>query len=290
MWSLALPDTTDAIAELELAFTPSRGPKKYELTDAERKAVLAHYTAYDAAAGVAGPNLAAPMGVSAALLAAIHDAYDEVQDGKRLQPLRGRLKLGVRRCPFCGIGPVTDLDHHLPRSGYKGVSIHARNLVPSCGTCNNKKRAHTGGAPAELWLHAYFDELPDVRFFRAVASLVGAALRVDFYIDKTVGLDPIVASRLDFQIGKLALNDRYQAEITLLLEPMAVSLMEFAAAPADKLVVRDYFERTARQTERKHGKNDWRVATLDALTECDPFCDGGFIDALGLRAATASAA
>ena len=54
------------------------------------------------------------------------------------------IELNKYVCPFCGIGKYKntrgvrreDFDHYLHRSGYPLAAANMRNLVPSCGTCN----------------------------------------------------------------------------------------------------------------------------------------------------------
>lgn len=48
-----------------------------------------------------------------------------------------------RRCPFCGIGLVNNLDHYLPKARYPVFSVNPSNLVPSCDACNKGKASST---------------------------------------------------------------------------------------------------------------------------------------------------
>jgi 5-methylcytosine-specific restriction endonuclease McrA len=61
-------------------------------------------------------------------------------------------KLGIKSCVYCNsqlcitaedengimVGKF-QVDHHLPKDVYPGMSVWLANLVPSCGSCNNKK-------------------------------------------------------------------------------------------------------------------------------------------------------
>ncbi len=44
------------------------------------------------------------------------------------------------KCPLCGIGTVTVLDHHLPKARYPNLSVCPFNLVPACDFCNMYNR------------------------------------------------------------------------------------------------------------------------------------------------------
>jgi 5-methylcytosine-specific restriction endonuclease McrA len=43
------------------------------------------------------------------------------------------------KCPFCGFGHTTTLDHYLPKAKYPQFSVLPFNLVPSCKDCNTGK-------------------------------------------------------------------------------------------------------------------------------------------------------
>jgi 5-methylcytosine-specific restriction endonuclease McrA len=61
-------------------------------------------------------------------------------------------------CSMCGAETHKTVDHFLPRSPWAEFSFFSLNLVPSCGTCNNKRgnRANAPGTSPRL-LHPYFD-------------------------------------------------------------------------------------------------------------------------------------
>ncbi|CAD5379365.1 hypothetical protein OF001_U530002 [Pseudomonas sp. OF001] len=48
------------------------------------------------------------------------------------------------RCPLCGFGHASTLDHYLPKSKFPQFSILPLNLIPSCKDCNTGKGTITG--------------------------------------------------------------------------------------------------------------------------------------------------
>lgn len=65
-------------------------------------------------------------------------------------------------CPICGIRPVSDWDHYIPRSIMPEYSIHLQNLIPTCGDCNGKKKEHWLENGKRLFFNAYYDDAPDL--------------------------------------------------------------------------------------------------------------------------------
>jgi hypothetical protein len=205
MRTLPCPDRGAARAQLESALQDD--PPGDALLDA----VIALYDQYDTTAGVPGDVLRAS-GLPLAFRDAVHDAYDLTQKGRRMSFIRTALLDCVERCPVCGISAPRELDHYLPRSLFKCLAIYVRNLVPYCHDCNNSKKAHAGDDD-ERFIHPYFDEIPDVQFLQATVDLQGGALRAEFAIVGVDGLDEDLRARLDHQLGRLKLNERFQREL-----------------------------------------------------------------------------
>ncbi|HHQ6722086.1 hypothetical protein [Serratia fonticola] len=62
------------------------------------------------------------------------------------------------RCPFCGQGVCSTLDHYFDKDTFCELSLNVWNLVPSCGDCNFKKLTSKIDSPTERFLHPFFDE------------------------------------------------------------------------------------------------------------------------------------
>ena len=244
--------------------------------------VVAVYDAYDAARGVAAVTLTTPT-MGANLKQALHDAYDQTQRSRRLKHLRDELFATVELCPVCGIDPPTELDHVLPRTDYQALAIYVRNLVPLCHLCNHRKLAGFA-EPGEMgFVHAYFDLLPDIQFLHTEIDLDGATLCVEFSIDGTDAALGDLGNRLINIHKRLALNDRYRAEVNLYLAGQAISLHGVHAAKG-AAGVRAYLLAQARYEVGRFYRNHWRPTLLSALAEHTEFCDSGFIPVFAVPA------
>ncbi|AFI89916.1 HNH endonuclease [Pectobacterium parmentieri] len=62
------------------------------------------------------------------------------------------------RCPYCGQGVCSSLDHYFDKDAFCELSLNVWNLVPSCGDCNFKKLNSKINSPTERFLHPFFDE------------------------------------------------------------------------------------------------------------------------------------
>jgi hypothetical protein len=240
----------------------------HALTIAERAAILAVYAAYDQLLGQPNHNLL-PVEL-AGCRAHLEDAYSQVQIGGRLESLRGQLLATTDVCPYCGFGEPTQLDHYLPISEYGELAIYPRNLVPSCGPCNNAKRAHIAVA-GPGFIHAYFQQLPAQPFFHADVIYDAGALDVTFHIDEGA-LGAALAQRLRFQLARLKLNDRYPKQINKFLSEQRPGIMLLQSLPNSSQQLATYFMGAAATLSPTFGINDWRPALLRALATTLEFC------------------
>lgn len=269
MWVMDSLNNEDFEAALDTALTYANGASVYELSAVERAAILGVYTLYDALLGQPHADLTPASTATARPF--IEAAYSQVQIGGRLEGLRERLLASAIACPYCGFGEVRDLDHYLPKSDYGELAIYPRNLVPSCSSCNNAKRKIVPGVPHAYGpglIHPYFELLPDVEFLLAEVTFVGGALEVTFQIDPTQV--PAVADKLQFQLDRLKLNDRYPKQINKFLSEQRTAILMFESLGSALLT--EFLIRSAADLADSFGRNDWRPALVRALSQNDEFC------------------
>ncbi|PBQ33902.1 hypothetical protein CNR22_19635 [Sphingobacteriaceae bacterium] len=283
MWKVQLPDNTDAIPELFVGLTYVGGEPKHSLTAAEWRTVEITFERYDNLRGVAHDDLLANSLLPGSK-DAIHDAYDEIQEKRRLSDLRSRLLLSSDRCPCCGISAADELDHHLPRSVYHALATYSRNLVPICHKCNNKKRTVTGENPLERFIHVYYDDVPQAeQFLNVIVTISGNTLQTTFSIIQSASMLDEVFHKLSFQIRRVNLDQRLKREVNTFLFSACESLNEAYAAHNNADNIRILLSRTARQHQNRFGLNDWRTVLLSALANNAAFCDGGFVGILNYQ-------
>jgi hypothetical protein len=267
VWSLPAPLTNGVIDQLNTALTYANGTPVYQLTAPERQAILAVYAAYDQLAGQPNPQLL-PVAL-AGCADHLEGAYNQVQKNARLATMREGLLSATDVCPYCGYGDPTDLDHYLPKNVYKALAIYPRNLVPSCGPCNNAKRAYVPAAGTGF-LHTYLEALPQVPFLSAQVQYAAGSLRVTFAIDPANIGQPL-ADRLTFHLDRLSLNDRYIRQINKFLSEQRPGLKHLLGVPGSPALLANYFNEAANDFDGLFGLNDWRAALFRGLSGSAPF-------------------
>jgi len=278
MWKLEIPDVSNREDEFNGALFDAMGRRLCRFSEKQKNGLFSAYETYDLASGRPSRSLLfARLGHR--FLDAIREAYDQVQEGKRLALLRARLKLAATKCPYCGFGEVSDLDHHLPGSRYKAFAIYARNLVPCCHRCNNKKRTIAGDTPDAQFVHAYLDEIPQQPFLVAQIEFVGASFVVSFRISQCQGMTEDMFRRLVFQFERLELNSRYQAEVVEFMSDQRTGIE--GAALAGPLTLRDFVERSHGNALAQRGANHWKTALWSALLHSDDFIGGAYKNCFG---------
>lgn len=253
---------------LQRALTLANGTPVYELSEHEWLAIDTVYELYETLGGQAHVGLR-PAALDAAR-PCLYAAYDQVQIGGRLAALRAHLLASTDACPYCGFGEPKDLDHFLPRSVYGELAIYPNNLVPSCGPCNNAKRAVVPGVAANPGLiHPYFQELPDLDFLKADIAFEGGSLDVEFRIDPSA-IAPNLAAKLQFQMDRLKLNQRYTGQINKFINEQRTAILMLRDYGAE--MVRNYLLRNAVSLGAAFHRNDWRAALMRALADVPAFC------------------
>ena len=81
------------------------------------------------------------------------------------------------KCPICGIGQVSTLDHYLAKAIYPTYAVTPCNLVPVCKDCNFTKR-DSALDPMCAPLHAYYDDIDSVIWLKAIITI--AVSSIDF--------------------------------------------------------------------------------------------------------------
>ncbi len=271
MWKLNSPDTLESEKDILLAFHSSKQNKSIDLKSKDK--ILELYSAYDEYKGEPRKKLLGHE-LGEDTLNGIHKSYDLVRKNGRLAHLKNRLKLTRSKCPYCGFGEASTLDHYLPRSEYKAHSIYARNLVPCCSPCNRKKDKIAGANPDSQFLHAYFIPYFKHQFLFATVQIINKSLIVDFKIIKTIEMDEDNFRRACFQLEQLDLNNRYIPEIITFILSNKRDIERLGALGSAEL--KGHFIESHADSSALFGVNHWRTALWLALSQSDHFCDGGF--------------
>lgn len=280
MWKLPKPDISNSLVDLVKALRPNDGSQPFKTSQQEETRILELYRVYDDLDGNPDARLIGG-DLRPDLLDAIHDSYNLTQKTRRLKKIREDLKLNLEKCPYCGVGELTDLDHHIPKSKFKAHSIYPRNLIPSCNPCNKKKSTTAEENPSFQFLHSYFGILPEEPFFIATIHMHLYGLAAQFSIIKTTNMDTDEFKRLKFQIEKLELNIRYTAAVATYLSTHKTSIELMGSISSQALNL--WLNKAHSDSCFSFGPNHWQTALLRAMADSPAFCSGGYRCAFGRR-------
>jgi hypothetical protein len=128
--------------------------------------------------------------------------------------LRGQLmgRTMVARCPFCGVGESSTLDHYLPKERFPQFATMSGNLIPCCARCNTRKSQLVFDelTDVRLFLHPYFDEIPVSSFVRVHVNILPDVLSLAFKVVRPKGMKLEVFQQLQSHFNVLRLADRYR--------------------------------------------------------------------------------
>lgn len=177
------------------------------------------------------------------------------------------------RCPLCGIGQVSSLDHHLPKSKYPIHVVTPTNLVPSCDWCQRSKMEACPRTAEEQTLHPYYDDFESGVWLRADV-IEGAPASFYFLVQALHGWNPITTARIQHHMKVFKLPSLYAANAGSQLANMRGRLAElFHIGGIEN--VRSYLMDEARSYERI-SLNSWQSAMYRGAAASQWFCEGGF--------------
>lgn len=198
-----------------------------------------------------------------------------------LKSLRAKIldeAIEAAKCPLCGMGETSTLDHYLPKEQYPQYAVFSQNLVPACPHCNTLKRdrildEHT---QVRLFLHPYFDRIPSIQFLHVDANLQPQGLRLNFRLGRPSGMRLNTFRHLQSHFRLLKLGDRYRRMSLEYLGGQYPSLKRAYGASENAERVSAELLEEAEDSETAYGENFWIAVLFRALAELEDFCDGGF--------------
>lgn len=172
----------------------------------------------------------------------------------------------LSKCPFCGFGQVSTLDHFLSKAHYPVFSVLCTNLIPACSDCNKRKTASMVTQTNQM-LHPYFEDFileADLWLFAEVIESVPATIRYFIQPPNSWSSDLIIRADNYFKDLDLALRFAIEAAaelagLTQLLDDLETIDSRYA-----------HLSRVAR-VERQNQKNSWKAALYEALANSSWF-------------------
>jgi 5-methylcytosine-specific restriction endonuclease McrA len=211
----------------------------------------------------------------------LRDLYDIQMVSKAIprrtiyDKLRSIAPLG--KCPYCGFGHVSTLDHYLPKSKYPQLSVTPLNLIPACTDCNKGKNAGAATNAEEQSLHPYFDHEHFVNEQWLFAELIQSSpVAARFYVSSPDHWDAISKNRVYAHFRDFKLGYRYAVEsgteIANKKDYLSHNWQKMGAQG-----VKEYLLDIAESYHRLH-RNSWQTAFFQTLAGSDWYCSGGFLN------------
>ncbi|MCK6405050.1 MAG: hypothetical protein L6Q60_03425 [Rhodocyclaceae bacterium] len=175
------------------------------------------------------------------------------------------------KCPFCGFGQVSTLDHFLSKARYPSFSVLPINLIPACTDCNKGKGAGVLDGQNQI-PHPYFEGSrieTDVWLYASVHETSPATAAFSAIPPDNWPAD--LARRVVNYVRDLNLTTRFAIEAASELASLSDILSRFETSQ----LIGEYLSLIA-QTERLHRKNSWKAALYEALSGSAWYREGGY--------------
>lgn len=175
----------------------------------------------------------------------------------------------LNRCPFCGIGTVTTLDHYLPKAEFPKFAVLPYNLVASCKDCNTGKLASYATTQNTQTLHPYYDNFTSEQWLYA---RVLQPLKIEFYVNPPATWSQVDKDRVQEHFKNYKLAGRFSIEASNILANLNYKFTQYFSNPTD---IKKELEREYNINKNLH-LNSWETAMYQALYQDQWYCNGGF--------------
>jgi hypothetical protein len=166
------------------------------------------------------------------------------------------------KCPLCGFGQVTTLDHFLSQSRYPTYSTLSYNLIPCCADCN-KGKGSSIITEAEQISHLYFEDQAfdnDQWLFATIAST--NPITITFTAIPPEHWNLSLSTRVQNFFKDLDLARRFGVEASAEVAGLKEMLHELETQERRS----EHLQRTAR-VEYRIKANSWRTALYQSLAQ-----------------------
>lgn len=175
------------------------------------------------------------------------------------------------KCPFCGFGHASTLDHFLSKSRYPAFSVLPINLIPSCTDCNKGKTASVITQKNQI-PHPYFESdaiETDTWLFADVIESAPPTVR--YFIKPPIGWPADLIQRVTIYFQDFGLASRFAVEAASELTSICDILTVLETAE-----VRGTHLKLISNVERGNRKNSWKAALCEALANSAWFLAHGY--------------
>ena len=175
------------------------------------------------------------------------------------------------KCPLCGFGQVSTLDHFMSKAYYPYFAVLPINLVPVCADCN-KKKASSELKEHSQSSHPYF-ETPEIEtgtwlYAKVVES---SPATVVFSVAPPQHWPEKLCRRIRNHFHDLKLASRFAIEAASEMATLSDYLGQLGTGER----VGEHLRMTA-HIERLHRRNNWKDALYEALSQSAWYQCGGY--------------
>lgn len=166
------------------------------------------------------------------------------------------------KCPFCGFGQATTLDHYLPKSKFPSLSVLPFNLIPACTDCNKVKHTKLADTAEKQVIHPYYDHqyfISEQWLFAEVEETNPVSIR--FYVKPPENWTDILKQRAETHFNDFNLSKRFSVESA---EELSILANRFNCLSMSDSDIGRHLDDTA-TTEFKSHRNSWKTAMYQAL-------------------------
>lgn len=167
------------------------------------------------------------------------------------------------KCPICGIGHVSNLDHYLAKTIYPIYAVTPYNLTPICRECNFEKLdsdIEQDRAP----LHPYYDDVDSIEWLEAKLTIVNGSIAAEYSVSPLIAqIDFDLFRRLTLHMKMYGLKEAYSVQASTEISENSYLW---------KRKIREWGEEEFRQylqeclvSREQSQRNTWNTALLRAL-------------------------
>lgn len=165
------------------------------------------------------------------------------------------------KCPICGIGQVSTLDHYLAKTLYPTYTVTPCNLVPICKDCNFNKLDFELSTNNDALLHPYYDDIDDIEWLCASVIRYDESIVANYFINPSI--EKNLYSRLTKHFETYRLGQAYAVQAsTEIAENIILWRNKYKELGKDAFVI---FLNECLQSKEYYMKNTWNTALLRAL-------------------------
>lgn len=175
------------------------------------------------------------------------------------------------KCPLCGFGQVSTLDHFMSKAYYPYFAVLPINLVPVCADCNKKKASSELKEDSQS-SHPYF-EAPEIETETWLYALVveTSPPTATFSVLPPWHWSKKLRTRVRNHFYDLELASRFAIEAA---SEMA-TLSDYLGLLGTAVRIGEHLRMTA-DMERLHRRNTWKAALYAALSQSAWYQGGGY--------------